>query len=314
MTAAQRTFAGVNLVSKFKLVMFLLSMYFVGIGSSQAKDGVAAIHIEQTIAALKRMTDADSLAAAGLLSVGKHSDQSLPLIERAIAAAPIRADLIWLQAEVCAKVGSCDPVAIQSRLREVDPFNAAGWVGALVRANSSNDEEAKDAALVAIGHSDRFDIYWTTLVSRLSEAVIQVHKMSPKEAVVTVVGYQAAEPIPDYDAAARACKGDRLQRAAVNEACRGVARAFQQGDTYLTEMIGVAIAKRVWPEDSPEWKAAAEARRVYDYRSKLWLKLDVADNAHTEKYLVLCSKYRREQDLWLAQITAAGWNPNPPVD
>jgi hypothetical protein len=314
MTAAQGTFPGVSFVSKVLLIICLLSLYLVGIGSSQAKDGVSAIHIEQSIAALKRMTDADSLAAAGLLSVGKHNDESLPLIERAIAAAPGRTDLIRLQAEVCAKVGSCDLVSIQSRLREVDPSNAAGWVGVLVRANSSNDEEAKDAALVAIGHSDRFDIYWTVLTSRLSEAVIQVHKMSPQEAVVTVVGHQAAEPIPGYEAAAGACKGDRLQRAAVNEACRGVARAFQQGDTYLTEMIGVAIAMSVWPEDSPEWQAAAEARRVYDYRSKLWLKLDVEDSAHTEKYLVLCSKYRREQDLWLAQIIAAGWNPNPPRD
>jgi hypothetical protein len=209
----------------------------------------------------------------------------LPLIEQAIAASPTRADLIFLQVEVCQKIGSCDPVAVESRLREVDPSNAAGWLGALARADSSNDEEAKDAALAAFGHRDRFDTYWTTLVSRLGEAVIRVHKMTPQEAVVTVIGYLAAEPIPGYEAASRACKGDRLQRAAVNEACRGVARAFQQGDTYLSGMVGVAIAKRVWPEDSSEWKAAAEARRVYDYRSKLFLKLDAPDDAHMEKYL-----------------------------
>jgi hypothetical protein len=41
---------------------------------------------------------------------------------------------------------------------------------------------------------------------------------------------------------------------------RGIAKALQNGDTYITKMIGVAIAKRVWPEDSPEWKAAAEDR------------------------------------------------------
>ena len=299
---------------RFMHTISLLSLFMIRSGSSQAKDDLAAMHIEQTIAALKRMTDADSLAAAGLLSIDKHSDQSLPLIERAIAAAPSRADLIWLQAEVCAKVASCDPLPIQSRLRDVDPSNAAGWVGELVRADSSDDAEAKDAALVAIGHSDRFDMYWTTLISRLSEAVIHVHKMSPQEAVVSITGHQAAEPIPGYGAAAKACEGDRLQRAAVNEACRGVARAFQQGDTYLAEMIGVAIAKRVWPEDSPEWKAAAEAHRVVEYRSKLFLKLDVKDDAHAEKCLMLCSKYRREQDVWLAQIIAAGWNPNPPVN
>jgi len=199
-------------------------------------------------------------------------------------------------------------------LREVDPSNAAGWVGALVRASSSNNEEAKDAALAAIGNKDRFDIYYTTLLSRLSDAVIRAHVMSSLEVAVTIIGYQAAQPIPAYEAAAKACKGDRLQRADINRACRGVASAFQRGDAYLTEMIGVTIAKRVWQEDSPEWKAAAEARRVYDYRSKLWLKLQVSDNVHIENYLMLCSKYRREQDLWLAQIIAAGGNPNPPVN
>lgn len=293
------------------LVICLLSLSFVGHGTSQAKDAVPTIQLEQTIAALKRMTDADSLAAAGLLSMGKHRDQSLPLIERAIAASPMRPDLIWLHAEVCMKVGSCDPVPIENRLREVDSSNAAGWSGALFRANFSNDEEAIEAALAAIGHGDRFDIYRMTLISRLSEAIIQVHKVPSQAAVVTILGYLAAEPIPGYEVA-RMCQGDRLQRAAVNEACRGVARAFQHGDTYLTEMIGVAIAKRVWPEDSPEWKAAAEARREYNYRSKLWPKLDLTDNAHLGKYLALCSKYRREQDVWMAEIIAAGRDPNPP--
>jgi hypothetical protein len=56
-------------VPKPFLVICLLSLPLVGIGSSEAKEAVASVHIERTIAALKRMTDADSLAAAGLLSV-----------------------------------------------------------------------------------------------------------------------------------------------------------------------------------------------------------------------------------------------------
>jgi hypothetical protein len=47
---------------------------------------------------------------------------------------------------------------------------------------------------------------------------------------------------------------------------------------------------------------------------QLWLALDVPDDAHTGQYLKLCSKYRREQDLWVAQIIAAGENPNPPTE
>ena len=92
---------------------------------------------------------------------------------------------------------------------------------------------------------------------------------------------------------------------------RGVAKALQNGDTYLTAMIGVSIAKRVWPEDSPEWKAAAEQRRVYDYRSKLYQKLEQRALTHPGEYLTLCEQNRRESDLFAAQLTAAGYDPNP---
>jgi hypothetical protein len=296
------------------LAVCLLSLLLGSPALPESQEAKAARHTEQAIAALTHLTDADSLAAAGLLSLGKHRDQSSALVARATAAAPERADLVWLQLGVCQKLGSCDPEPIEIRLREVDPSNAAGWMGALARARSSNNQEATDAALTAIGHTDRLDIYWTMLISRLSRAVVQTDKQSPAETVVTVIGYLAAQPIPGYEAASKACKGDPLLRAEITAACRGVARVFQQGDTYLTEMIGVAIAKRVWPEDSLEWKAAAEARRVYDYRSKLWLKLDMSDNASTDKYLRLCSTNRREQDVLLAQIIAAGENPNPSAE
>jgi len=107
---------------------------------------------------------------------------------------------------------------------------------------------------------------------------------------------------------------ERADRA-VGEVCRGVAKAFERGDTYITEMIGVAIAKRVWPEGSPEWKAAVEARSVYEYRSKLWSQLETNEmyrQPEAERYLALCDKNPREQDVLMAQLVAAGRNPNPP--
>jgi hypothetical protein len=293
-------------------VVYILSLSLLGSLSCRANAAAAEPRIEQTIAALKHLTDADSLAAAGLLSLSNHPDQSLPLIERAIAASPMRADLIWLQVEVCLKARSCDPAPIETRLRAADPSNAAGWLSELVRANASGDEQAADSALETVGRADRFDIYWTTLISRLSEAAVKSHQMSSREAVEVVSGYLAAAPIPGYGAAIKTRKGERLKRPEINNACRGVAQAFQQGDTYLTEMIGVTIANRVWPEQSSEWQTAAQERRVYNYRSKLWRTLDVDDNARAEQFLMLGAKYKREQDLMSAQIVAAGKNPNPP--
>jgi hypothetical protein len=279
--------------------------------SPAAKSSKTDRHLQRAVIVLAKQSDADSIAAAGLLSLPPR-DESLALIARAVAAAPERPDLVWLEAQVCSEVIGCDPEPMERQLRELDPSNGAGWFGALVRANSSKNEEAKDAALSAIGHSDRVDIYWTTLIARLSRATARSTTIPLDEADVLITGVLAAQAIPAYGPASTGCKGERLQRAEVIESCRGVARAFERGDTYITEMIGVAIAKRVWPEGSPQWKAAAEARRMYEYRSKFWAELDLWDKSHAEAYLTLCAQNRREQDVFLAQLIAAGKTPNPP--
>jgi hypothetical protein len=292
-----------------------LSSLLIGCATSPAAKLAADKRYLQGVAtALVKQTDADSLAAAGLLSLPSRPDDSLALIGRAIAAAPERADLLWLQAQVCQEVTRCDPEPIERHLRELDPSNGAGWMGALARANSSRNDKAMEAALAAIGHSDRLDIYWTTLIARLSRATAQTKTISLEEADIVIIGVLAAYAIPAYGGISHACKAERLQRAEIIEDCRGVAGALERGDTYVTEMIGVAIAKRVWPEDSPEWKAAAEARRTFEYRSKFWPALDIRDMSHTEEYLTLCAQNRREQDVLLAQLIAAGKNPNPPPE
>jgi hypothetical protein len=282
--------------------------------SPAAKETKDDLQLKRAAASLIKRTNADSLAAAGLLSLSVNQQNALTLIVRATEAEPERADLAWLQAQVCGSITSCDPEPIERRLRELDPSNGAGWLGALARANSSNNDEARDAALAAIGHSERVDVYWTTLIARLSRATEQTKTMSLPETEVLVIGLLAAQAIPAYSTVSNACKGERLQRTEIVEICRGVAKALGRGDTYITEMIGVAIAKRVWPEESPEWKAATEARRAYEYRSKFWAALDVGDTSHADEFLTLCAQNRREQDVLLAQLIAAGKNPNPPSE
>jgi len=249
---------------------------------------------------------------AAIFSLDKHRDQSLTLMARAVANAPNRPDLVLLQSQLCQKISHCDPEPIELRLRQLDPRNGEGWMGAFVRGEASGDREATDAAFTEISRSDRVDVYWTGLIARLTRAVAGTKALSVEDAGVIVIGYLAAEPLPGYTDSSRRCKGEPLDRAGAVDICRGVAKAFQQGDTYLTEMIGVAVAKRVWPEDSPEWKAAADARRRYEYQSKLWMKLEAYTLSHAEEYLTLYAQNHREQDVFTAQIIAAGEDPNPP--
>ena len=266
---------------------------------------------------LARRTDADSLAAAGLLISINDRERALSLLARSTAAAPVRADLLWLQVRVCHEVASCDPELLERRLRDLDPANGSGWLDALARAASSNDASAQEEALAAIAHSDRIDIYWTTLLGRMSAVAADTGKVSPQEALESVAGVLAAQTIPAYSPLSNACKGERLQGAAVIEQCRRIARALENGDSSLTAGLGSSLAQRVWPVDSPQWQAAAEARRVSEYRTHLWSRYETDlpwNTQNAKNYIALCARYHREQDLLVAQLIHVGANPDPPVN
>jgi hypothetical protein len=283
-------------------------------GSTAEQDAGFGKHMARARAVLATKTDPDSLAAAALMSVGGHTEESLDLMRRAVAAAPDRRDLAWLNLQFCLKWARCDPEPPEIRLRELDPENGAAWLGALARADSLGDESSKAAALAAIGRSPRVDIYYTTLIARLSDAAAHSGAITVGQAEVEVIGLLAALPLPAYTVASQSCKGERLDHPGTLEICRGVAQAFQGGDTYVTEMVGVAIAKRVWPEQSPEWKSASEARRVFEYRGQLLDKISLGpdDEQSATNYLALCARYHREQDVFRARLVAAGEDPDPP--
>jgi hypothetical protein len=183
------------------LILLIANTTAFALNSPGAQQAKAEKHINQAIAVLMQMTDADSLAAAGLMSIGNNSDPSLPLLSRATAAAPDRADLLWLQAMRCAQLPPCNPATIERRLRELDPTNGAGWWAAMARARATHDSEGTDAALTAISHSERVDIYWTTLIAHLSRAVAKTKKVSLDESEVAVIGYLAGPThtaLPNY--------------------------------------------------------------------------------------------------------------------
>jgi beta-lactamase regulating signal transducer with metallopeptidase domain len=261
---------------------------------------------------LANLADADSQATAGLLNTHKHPDQSLRLVAQASLMAPERADLVWLHIGLCEAIASCDPEPLESRLRILDEKNGAGWLGALARASKRGDEEAKAAALVEIARSERMDIYWTTLVARLSPRVASTRTAPLYEAQTWVIGGLAAVAIPGLGDMSDACKRERLTQDDVVGACRGVANSLLNGDTYIIESIGASLAMRAWPENSPKWVEANEAQRIFGYRARFmggdgdaWIR------AHASDFLDLNEQHRREQDVLKAVLIEIGRNPNP---
>lgn len=307
-------------MTSFSRAIYVAVLPLLLLGCASSVDRLSS-KLSRSVLTLERQQDADSLAAAAVLTgndifYGKdHKDQKRAalLIARATAIAPDRADLAWLQAALCQQTPSCDARPFESSVRTLDASNGVGWLGELATAWAANDEVGTNRALAAIAKSDRVDIYYTRLIANLTPKVAEAASISLDEASVAVVGALAMESIPAYQAASKACKGERLNQPEVVILCQGVARAFENGDSFVTEMVGVAIAKRVWPENSPEWQAAVDARRKWDYQSKVWAELPAQTATRSmQDHLALCSQYRREQDVFRAELVAAGINPDPP--
>jgi hypothetical protein len=276
-------------------------------------------NIQRTRDALITAGDADSLAAAALLVGSAPSAPSvrLALFFRAVAAAPDRADLVWLNLQMCSLVESCDPGPLETRLHTLDPSNGAAWWVSIARSGSSDDAMAERKAIFAIANSEWFNVYWNKTILHTTRAVLKVRILDTRTALVSIIGSAAAMAIPPYRPISNACKGDNLKDPEFLSACQRVSSSLRRGDTYITEMIGVAIALRVWPEESPEFHDAVAARRLAWYRMETVSKTSIAqvdDNKSAERYLELLAKYRTEQDVLMAEIVDAGLMPTPPPD
>ncbi len=270
---------------------------------------------ERTRAALVLAGDPDSLFAAALFGAmwGDEPAERFALITRAARAAPDRPDLAWLQLELCVRVRKCDPRPIEAQLRRLDPGNAAGWAGTLARVAELGDATAVQSVIESMAGADRFDTYWNATIVHASGAVIRSRTMNPAAALVATIGVSSAQALP-LQPIMQACAAAGLQRPEVLDSCRRLSGVLRRGDTYLIEMAGLSLAKRVWPADSPEYRDAAATRRV------LWTRLDATgkanarapwDDAGAEHYVSLLASHRTEQEASLAYLQAAGFSPEP---
>jgi hypothetical protein len=282
-----------------------------------AEGAVQDQQLERARIGLLKAGDADSLAAAALLTIraGQEPDR-VSLAARASELAPGRADLAWLYLASCNNTPSCDPGPAVARLAASAPTNAARYAA---RTQGSQDSESDlDRLLAGMAATERFDIYWNALIALEAKALVRVGGATHSSAVVTAIGTNAAIAVPAYQRYVQACKGEALQRETRRDACRKVARVLMQGDTILTERIGQTIALRAWPPESPEWKQAAEMRRLTEFRmqarSASQLVREMADETRMTRYLGWLGSYRSEQEVLLADLRLAGLPTEPPPD
>jgi hypothetical protein len=269
---------------------------------------------------------ANSLAAAAVLKqFGEESDNgSYALVARAVQFAPARRDLAWLAVRLCASSSDCDDTAPEKHLREVDPGNGIGSTGALTRAQRKNDAAAIDAALTAIGNSERFYVYFDPLVAatatELAEAQHQgAGQRSGKEiarATVEMIGVIAASVLPPSQSFSYSCKGLALEQVPGRLGrCRRAAEAFARADTFIVEGLGLSLQQQLWPLDSPEGASITARRRVFQYRLEEYSRLNISSSKVDEfppDAVEVLRAHEREQDAALVYFTKAGVPADPP--
>ena len=274
-------------------------------------------NIERTVQMLIATGDSDSLAAAALLNVGPivNPREGLALIARAVEKAPDRPDLIWLNIRLCAQVEGCNPEPLEAQLRALDTDNGVAWLDSIGRSAKLNDVVGVRNNLMGIARSKRFDVYWNSTIVHIANAMLKTQTINLTSAFLFTTGIAAGIVIPAYEPILHACKGKALQDPEVLNACHQVSSVMRAGDIYMTEIIGLSIAKRTWPEGSAEYLDAIKATGVAHYQMNTDGKISLHrlwSSRYFRKRLQLMTDNKTQQEVTSAEIMNAKLSPNPP--
>ncbi|HKU16857.1 MAG TPA: hypothetical protein VJQ52_20860 [Steroidobacteraceae bacterium] len=283
-------------------------------GPSAKRDSAPAASSGQRLSG-----NADEFASDALQAfVAADSQRALASIARANVIAADRPELAWLHARICATTPGCQAEPIETRLRKLAPENGVVWLGPLARAQARQDKAAEQQILDVMSRAQRFDLYWTSLVWRLSAAF---NSNSPPpgtpganpqpltHALDSTTEALSAVVVPAFKPLSTACNLDRTQDPATRTQCQRIAEAMQRSDSTLVEGLGLGIAQRLATPASPDAIVLDERVATLSYRSQAAgavVREQVERDKFSAQMLELMKKLPREQDVALAILRWAG--------
>jgi hypothetical protein len=263
--------------------------------------------------------NADELAADALQALAERDGQTaLAAIARANLIEQKRPELAWLHVRICAVTPGCEPEPIEARLRKLAPDNGVVWLAPLARAQARQDQRVADQILETMSRAQRFDLYWTTLVWRLSVAL---NAKSPPpgapgappqpltQAMDKTTDALSGAVVPAFKPVNTACAPERTQDAATRTRCDRIAQAMQRSDTTLVEGLGLGIAQQLATPGSPMAVVLEERVATLSYRSQAagaLVRSQVEHDKFSAQMIELMKKLPREQDVSLAILRWAG--------
>lgn len=255
----------------------------------------------------------DELAAAAMQAYFKDRNpvQALKLAEKAAKRAPERAELWWLQFQLCAGVVDCNTAVAEDRLLALDPRNAAIQLGALARAQRDGDDAAGAKVLDTISRSPIFQIYWNTLISKLARASVARDRKRAQpvtRSLNEITDWYSQFASATFGPILVACRIERaVKDANLNARCIRTAGLLLQGDTYIGESVGLTLARSLLGAERAQQIADRTAASQYqrDTASEI-INAQVDREKLSTQLLDLMSKVPREQDVFQTIVRWGG--------
>jgi hypothetical protein len=266
--------------------------------------------------------NADEMAAAALALWGTNAtangSQALSQIQKAAQAAPDRPEILWLHLRLCTEVAGCEPSSIETRLRKLDPGSGTVWLGPLARAQARQDARAEAQILDMMAKAAHFNIYWTTLIAKLtpplSRMPIATQAAQPvptplTNAMNTTIDWLSSLAVPAFRSVTQACDDQHVREPETRVRCQRVALALENSDTTLAEGLGLGIEQRLAIPNSASAMQVSEKVQTLRHQSRgagAIVAAQVEKEKFSEQMLKLMTQLKKEQDVSRALLRWAG--------
>ena len=265
----------------------------------------------------------DEVAANALnMWASGSSTQALAQMQKATQLAPERPEFLWLSLRLCMEVKGCEAEPIEAQLRKLDPSSGAVWLGPLARAQARRDTAAAEQILEVMSRAAHFNVYWTSLIARLTPPISRMPTAASNAAAPTpltnglntTVGWLSRLNVRAFTPVSTACDKQRVREPATRVRCELISQALQRSDTTLVEGLGLGIAQHLVAPDSAAYMQLLERINTLRYQNQASGSV-VASQVEREKFsqemLQLMTQLPREQDVSKAILRWAGQPLSP---
>ncbi|MDY6946262.1 MAG: hypothetical protein SXG53_11125 [Pseudomonadota bacterium] len=192
------------------------------------------------------------------------------------------------------------------------------WLGPLARAQRRGDSRAEEQILEVMTKASHFDIYWTTLIARLTPplsrtpvatSVAQTKPTPLTNSLNATIGWLSALATTSFRPVSSACDEQHVREPGTRVRCEQIAQALQKSDTTLAEGMGLGIAQRLAIPNSAsalQLRDKVETLRHQNQAAGAVVAAQVEKDKFSEQLLKLMNQLDQEQEVSRAILRWAG--------